>query len=236
MRGAAMVIAGNLYLAEYAQRAGAARVEVVPTVVDLKRYCAGVRDASVPFTIGWIGSPPTARYLERVAPALAAACQGGRARVVAVGSGPVSLPAVPLEVRPWAHHTEAAEIRRFDVGIMPMPDDPWARGKCGFKLIQYMACGVPVIASPVSANLDIVSHGANGLLAASQDEWIAALEALRVDPQLRERLGTAGRHTVEQRYSLDVTAPRLADLLLQVVQGRVSGYTSAPISGILPGA
>jgi glycosyltransferase involved in cell wall biosynthesis len=214
MRLADTVVVGNIYLADYARRAGARRVEVIPTVVNLARYPA-LQPASDPavFTIGWIGSPSTAKYLHNIAPALAEVCQSGSARIRLIGSGPIDLPGVPAEVLPWHEDVEVDEVRRFDVGIMPLPDEPWTRGKCGFKLIQYMACGLPVVASPVGVNCQIVEHGVNGFLAETPAQWQQAIEALRADAGLRRRMGLAGRQRVEQQYSLQVTGPRLAALL-----------------------
>lgn len=221
MRLADTAVAGNAYLADYARLAGANRVEVIPTVIDLSRYpaktpaTAPASDSAV-FTIGWIGSPSTARYLRDIAPALAEVCKDGRARVRLIGSGPINLPGVPVEVLPWGEESEVDEMRRFDVGIMPLPDEPWARGKCGFKLIQYMACGLPVVASPVGVNAEIVEPGVNGLLASSPEEWVAALRNLAVDRDLRIKMGMAGRKKVEESYCLQVTAQKVVALLQSV--------------------
>jgi len=219
MRRSALVTAGNPYLAEYARRAGAPRVEVLPTVIDLDKYALLPKDndpARV-FTIGWIGSPSTSKYLRDIAPALAEVCAKGRARVVLVGSGEVDLPGVPVEIVPWSEATEVANIQRFDAGIMPLVDSPWERGKCGFKLIQYMACGLPVVGSPVGVNSEIVEHGVNGFLATDHADWVAALSGLRDDAALRARLGQEGRVKVERQYCLQVTAPRMAELMRFVV-------------------
>ncbi len=216
MRLAHTVVAGNTYLADYARSAGAAQVEVIPTVVNLARYpVIGAAGVSGVFTIGWIGSPSTARYLREIAPALALLCRDGRTRVRLVGSGPVDLPGVPAEIIAWSEETEVDEIRHFDVGIMPLPDEPWTRGKCGFKLIQYMACGLPVVASPVGVNADIVENGTNGFLATTVNEWVKALNTLAADTTLRHIMGLAGRAKVERKYCLQVTAPRLTELLLK---------------------
>ena len=118
-------------------------------------------------------------------------------------------------IRDWDEATETGEIGKFDVGIMPLPDNPWERGKCGFKLIQYMACGKPVVASPVGVNREIVVDGVNGFLASSHDEWVRALERLKSDPELRRTMGANGRRMVEEKYCLQVTAPRLHRLLLE---------------------
>jgi len=168
------------------------------------------------YTIGWIGSPSTARYLRDIAPALAEVCRDGHARVRLVGSGAIDLPGVPVEVVAWREDSEVEEIRGFDVGVMPLPDEPWARGKCGFTLIQYMACWLPVVASPVGVNAEIVEEGGNGFLAADREAWVKALEALRVDAALGRRLGAAGRGKVEARYCQAVTGPRVAVLLRAV--------------------
>lgn len=218
MAGAAAVICGNDYLADRARQAGAARVERLPTVVDADQYLFAPRPENSEPVIGWIGSPMTAKYLQVIAPALAAVCADGKARIRLIGSGPVDLPGVPVDVIPWSEATEVEEIRRFDVGVMPLPDTPWERGKCGFKLIQYMACGLPVVASPVGVNSEIVEEGGNGFLAANHDDWVRALTSLRDDALLRQRLGAAGRDKVERQYSLQVTGPRLAKLLAEAAR------------------
>jgi glycosyltransferase involved in cell wall biosynthesis len=120
-------------------------------------------------------------------------------------------------VLPWREDTEVDEMRRFDVGIMPLPDEPWARGKCGFKLIQYMACSLPVVASPVGVNAEIVQDGVNGSLATTTAEWVQALQALRADLGMRQRMGVAGRRRVEERYCLGVTE----GMVVEVVTGLV---------------
>jgi len=222
MRGAAAVTVGNDYLADRALRAGASRVEYLPTAVDLRRYPARPEVEGASFTIGWIGTPVTARYLHLVQPALAALCREEGTRVRLVGSGPVDIDQVRPEIVPWSEDAEASEIQRFSVGVMPLPAEPWERGKCGYKLIQYMACGRPVVASPVGINRKIVHHGVNGFLAETTDEWVHALGTLRDDPGLRRAMGSAGRALVESEYCTKVTAPRLLEVLMTAggVEGR----------------
>lgn len=219
MKRASVVIVGNDYLGDRARRAGARRVEKVPTVVDLRRYRVARRRREGVFTIGWIGSPVTAKYIQRMWPALSEVCKNGNARVVLVGSGPVELPGVPVSVLPWSEESEADAIQSFDVGIMPLPDGPWERGKSGYKLIQYMACGRPVIASSVGVNQEIVEHGVNGFLASDTASWVRGLNELRDNAPLRDAMGRAGRSKVEREYCVQVTAPRMAELL-QVGAGR----------------
>lgn len=214
MRLAHTVVAGNSYLVDYARRAGARRVVLLPTVIDLDKYPLRPQPTDqAELIIGWLGSPSTAKYLQAIAPALARICAGGKARVRLVGSGPIDLHGVPTEIVSWSEATETAQLHGFNIGIMPLPDEPWARGKCGFKLIQYMACGLPVVASPVGVNCQIVEDSDNGYLAATETEWISALTKLLDDAALRERMGRAGRQKVEQEYCLQVTGTRLADLL-----------------------
>jgi glycosyltransferase involved in cell wall biosynthesis len=217
MREAAVVVAGNQYIATRAREAGAKRVEILPTVVDLDRYPVAPTIANDTFTVGWIGSPVTAYNLHLVRPALEVFCERRNAHFVAVGSGSLDLGNVPLVAKPWSESTEVEEIQRFDVGIMPLADLPFERGKNGFKLIQYMACSRPVIASPVGVNREIVTHGENGFLAMTTNEWIEALEAVEHDQGLRRVQGEAGRRLVEEHYSLRVTAPKLANLLRSVI-------------------
>jgi glycosyltransferase involved in cell wall biosynthesis len=223
MRGAAVVVAGNAYLADRARAAGARDVAIIPSVVDLDRYPVAPPPAGGPAVIGWIGSPSTALALDAVVPALARVCADGRARVVLVGVTPgLRAWPFPCEERPWVEGREAAEIAGFDIGIMPLVDEPWSRGKCGFKLVQYLACGRPGVASPVGVNPAIVIDGVTGLLAATEDEWVAALDRLIDDAALRARLGAAGRAHVEAHYALHRTAPLVADVLRRAAGGTAS--------------
>jgi glycosyltransferase involved in cell wall biosynthesis len=216
MANAAVVTAGNEYLASRARQAGAKTVVVLPSVIDLAKY-PGIIDKTEErsFTIGWIGSPSTARHLLGAETALKQVCKNRGGKVVLVGAGENPFSGLIATIRDWDEASETDEIGNFDVGIMPLPDNPWERGKCGFKLIQYMACGKPVVASPVGVNREIVVDGVNGFLASSQEEWVRALERLKSDPELRKTLGANGRRMVEEKYCLQVTAPRLHRLLLE---------------------
>lgn len=215
VRGAALVVAGNPYLAAYARRAGAAHVEVVPSVVDTNVLGPVRPPPEGPFTIGWIGSPGSERLLEPLRPVLAPLLEGDApaARLVLVGATENALAGLPHEVRPWRETTEAAEIDRFHVGIMPLQDTPWECGKCGYKLVQYMARARPVVASPVGVNVDLVDEGKTGFLADTPQAWHAAFNVLRSDPARARALGEAGRRRVKAAYDVAVTAPRLATLL-----------------------
>jgi glycosyltransferase involved in cell wall biosynthesis len=219
MRHAELVIVGNAYLESYAVKAGAKQVEILPTVIDLDRYpspCTTTNKDDM-FVIGWIGSPTSAWNLQHITPALAEVCRDGKAKLRLIGSGPVDLPGVDYEMLDWCEDYEVGQTHSFDVGIMPLADEPWTRGKCGFKLIQYMACGLPVIASPVGVNAEIVDEHVNGFLASTQDEWKQAFETLITDAELRKTMGVCGRNKVEQHYCLQLTGPRLAGLLINAV-------------------
>lgn len=208
MRHASVVVAGNDYLAERARQAGARRVELIPTVVDTARYQPSQSPPNEIPVIGWIGTPKTSRYLEPLLPIFKALQAQMPVRVVAVGARAEDFAGTPVETVPWSEETEVQSIQQFDIGIMPLADSPWERGKCGYKLIQYMACGVPVVASPVGVNNVIVKPGENGLLA-KDGEWEQPLTALLKDAALRRSCGKRGRADVEAWYSLEVQAPRL---------------------------
>lgn len=215
MRGAALVTAGNAYLARRAVEAGARNVEIVPTVIDLDHYPprTPALPSNAPIDIAWIGSPATVAYLQALAEPLQLLAARHPVRLVVIGADAPSFPGVEMVSKPWSADTEAADVASCHIGVMPLPDSPWERGKCGYKLIQYMACSLPVVASPVGANCEIVQPGFNGLLAADSGQWLSALEQLVTDAALRQRLGQAGRRIVEQRYSVQAMAPRLATLL-----------------------
>jgi len=165
--------------------------------------------------VGWIGSPSTAKYLQMLASSLETLSALFPLRLRAIGGGGVRLPGVEVENLPWSELEEVSMLQGCDIGVMPLADTPWERGKCGFKLIQYMACRKPVVASPVGVNREIVVDGVNGFLASSHDEWVRALERLKSDPELRKTMGANGRRMVEEKYCLQVTAPRLHWLLLE---------------------
>lgn len=219
MRDAACVVAGNGYLAERARRAGASRVEIIPTVVDDGRYMTRERGEGVQPVIGWIGSPATQNYLLDQREVLEQACVAHGARLLLVGARPDvtgQFERIVPEVQPWSEDSEATALARMDIGVMPLRDGPWERGKCGYKLIQYMASGLPVVASKVGANIDIVRHGENGFLAADRAAWEDSLAKLITDRAMRLRMGQAGRTSVERTYCLRTQAPRLAEILRSV--------------------
>lgn len=207
LRLSSAVIAGNDFLADYASHYNR-NVTVVPTAVDVSRYPKN-RSSEV---VGWIGSAATLPYLKSV---------GGvfqrlniRPRVIGVGN-PGSL-GFDVEYRPWHLGSEAWELSQIGIGISPLPDTPWERGKCGVKLLQYMACGIPVVASPVGVHHQMVRSGENGFLAHSEEQWVGYLASLMKDAQLRDRMGERGRAFVQQDYDVHGAADKIASILLKV--------------------
>jgi glycosyltransferase involved in cell wall biosynthesis len=207
MANADLVLAGNSWLRDEALRAGG-RAEVFPTVVDTERFTPA-DEAPEKFVVGWIGGPSTS---EHVAP-LAEVLNGLEdAEVRLIGANPVRAAIEKAWHRPWTHETEVREVQQFSIGIMPLPQTDWARGKCALKALQYMACGVPCIATPFGAVTDIIEDGVSGLFAQTPEEWRAAIERVR-SAKLRAKLGKAARATVEERFSLHVAAPKLRAFL-----------------------
>ncbi|NOT40908.1 MAG: glycosyltransferase family 4 protein [Alphaproteobacteria bacterium] len=213
LRRARAATCGNDYLRAYVGQFCAGS-EIIPTVVDTVSYRARNWSlTSTPAAIGWIGSPSTWAYVKPLVPLLRDLTSRRSATFRAIGVGAQSRDVAEFEFVDWTLETEVREIQRLDIGIMPLTDDPWSRGKCGYKLIQYMACGLPVVASPVGVNAKIVRHGENGFLAKTPDEWVSALNTLIADPALCQRMGQAGRALVEREYSLLSQVPRVADIL-----------------------
>lgn len=216
MQGAAAITAGNNVLAEYA-RGQNTNTHLLPTVVDTDRYVPAQRSPRDVFTVGWIGSPSTAPYLAELVGPLSQIGRESPVRLVVIGGKAPSIPNISVEEIAWSEENEVALINTFEVGVMPLPDHDWARGKCAFKLIQYMACAVPVIASRVGANIDVVQSDC-GFLATSEQEWVDALRFLRDQPGRRQEMGEAGRERVEQTYSLHRNLPALADVIRKTVE------------------
>lgn len=207
MRCAAAVIAGNDFLAGYATCFNR-NVTVVPSSVLLEPH----GPTANPTVVGWIGSRTTLPYLKPLKPVFETL--GIKPRVIA--SGDPSQLGFDVEFRPWRLETESEELSQIGIGISPLPDTPWERGKCGVKLLQYMACGMPVVASPVGMNAAIVTPGITGFLAAQTGEWTTALRRLIANPELRRQLGAAGQETVAKRFTVQRAAEAIASVLRAV--------------------
>jgi glycosyltransferase involved in cell wall biosynthesis len=219
-RLATHVTVGNRHLAEFARRHND-EVSVVPTTIDTDSYKPKVsrRIGGLP-VIGWSGSLSTVKHLRTVEGALQRLRGVVDFRLRVVGDRTYRAAGLDVEAKAWAAESELDDLRSFDVGIMPLPDDAWARGKCGLKALQYMAVGVPTVVSPVGVNAEIVEDGRNGFVAGDDCEWVDRLRRLLGEEALRERFARAGRCTVEERYSTAVQAPRLLEILERVRRRR----------------
>jgi glycosyltransferase involved in cell wall biosynthesis len=207
VRAADLVIAGNDYLAAEARKwTDPGRVLVIPTCVDVARYPQSAAPGDG-LRLVWVGSSSTLRGLEQFAPTLSAigrAVPGVRLKLICDRF--IQIPDIPVDPCPWSEATEPAEIAAADVGIAWVPDDPWSRGKCGLKVLQYQAAGLPVVANPVGVQAAFVRPGQTGFLATTPDEWVGAIRQLAADADLRRRLGAAGRGQVEATSSVEVGA------------------------------
>ncbi len=209
------VIAGNEYLAAWA-RGHSRNVVVVPTCVDTDVFAPpSTRTATAPVTIGWSGSPSTVAHLMPILPVLerVKARFGDAVRLRVMGDPLFAHPPLDLRGEAWTPETELALLREMDIGLMPLPDDVWTRGKCGLKGLVSMAMGAASVMSPVGVNTAIVRDGVNGFLPASDDEWVDVLCRLIDNRALRARVGAAGRQTVVDNYSVARWAPVLGDLI-----------------------
>lgn len=221
MKLSAVVLAGNEFLAEYA-RPHTTRVVVLPTCIDTQRFAprSVQEDANAPLTIGWIGSHTTVKYLHSLRRVLERLRRNVSFRLYVVGSPePPTVDGVEVEWARWDLAREVDDFQRCDVGLYPLRDDPWAQGKCGFKAIQFMACGVPVVAASIGANRSIIRDGVNGYLASTEDEWVEKLTRLLADRDLRRRFGLAGRQAIESGYSLTTHAATLVHALREALNG-----------------
>jgi glycosyltransferase involved in cell wall biosynthesis len=200
-------------------------VSVVPMAVDLDAY-DGVRRLAAPserVVLGWAGTAGGLRYLEALGPVLA---DLGRqypiqVRLISGGYRQVQLAGVPVDARPWRAETALADLKGFDIGLVPLDDSPFEQAKFPFKLLQYLALGVPAVSARVGVATSVIAEGSNGLLAGSAEEWRASLERLIVDRDLRGRLGAAGHGTVAERYTVPRVGPLLLDGLSRVASGSV---------------
>jgi glycosyltransferase involved in cell wall biosynthesis len=210
------VLAGSPNLAAYA-RSYCERVRLLPTVVETRSYRVRPVRRTGPLTLGWIGAPPNVVYLEALRPILKELAQRFPLRLLLLGPVRFECPGVEVFCRPWKHYAsveeEVNDLHAFDIGLMPLRDDAFAAGKCALKAIQYMACGIPVVASPVGVNAEVVRDGVCGYLAGSPVEWYERLAALLRDPELRQRMGEAGRARAEAHYSIRAALPVFVEAL-----------------------
>ncbi len=214
IRRADLVFAGNAYLADHA-RPLSSRVEIVPTTIDTDEYQPRRRREGGPICIGWSGSFSTLAHFKAVVPVLqrVKARLGERVTFRVIGEARYREPALDVQGEPWRLESELDDLARIDVGLMPLPDNAWTRGKCGLKGLQYMALGVPTLMSPVGVNAEIVHDGESGFLPRTDDEWVERLCALAQDAALRRRIGDAGRQVVVERYSVRAWRDRYLELL-----------------------
>lgn len=215
MRFSGVVVAGNLYLAERAKNAGAKKIEIIPTVIDLERYDVKEKDNSEPFVVGWIGTKTT--FEKHLLP-----CKSWikeiqhqypdiQFRIIGITED-MDL-GQNVQYIAWKENTEVKEIQKMDVGIMPLQDSLWEKGKCAYKLIQYAACGIPGIASDVGMNKEVTIEGSTGFLAYSDQDWINKILELKNNRQKRLQMGRNARRLVEEQYCLQVTSEKWTKII-----------------------
>jgi glycosyltransferase involved in cell wall biosynthesis len=215
-----LVVCGNR---EIASRLPHGRFEIVPTAIDTQRFRPGLFPAAGLPALGWVGHSDNFGYLDSIAESLREVTRRHRGTpLIVVADRKPDLPGVPLEFRRWSLAAEVECFSGMGVGLMPLLDTPWARAKCSFKAIQYMALGIPAVVSPVGMNRELVRDGENGFLPGDGAAWVRALDALLSDASLRARVAAAGRATVERDYSLDTVSARLVSILRDLPEGRSS--------------
>jgi glycosyltransferase involved in cell wall biosynthesis len=220
------VFAGNEYLRLVALKwTRPDRAMLMPTCVDPRKYRPAKHFRNAPDArLVWIGQSSTLETLEKAGgylSAIAARLPNMEFRQICDRSS--SFPSLNVVFRPWSRETEAAELAEGDIGIAYMPDDSWSQGKCGLKVLQFMAAGLPVVANPVGVHREMVIHGQTGLLAETPEQWGEAVHILATDSALRAKLGAAGRKLFEQRYNTEVWGPRFAETLRNLI------YASTPL-------
>jgi len=213
LRVSRTAFAGNEFLAEYARRF-ARRVLVMPTVVDTRRFTPAMhRSPAAPPVVGWIGSRTTLKYLEALRPVLESPV-GFRVNVVSSQA-----PSFACAFERWSLEREVAQVQAMDIGLAPLADTEWERGKCGLKTLQYLACGIPVVGSPVGVQRKMIERSGGGVLARTLEEWREKIRWLADHPDKREAMGERGRAFVEVTYSLREWAPRWVEQVLAATRG-----------------
>ena len=217
-RFASHVMVGNPYLAEYARQVNDS-VTVIPTTIDTERYRAPSRQGKAgPIVIGWTGSHSTVQHLDTLRGALKKLAEKEPFRLRVIGTPSYECAPVQVDALSWHADTEVEDLSPIDIGVMPLPEDRWSKGKCGLKALQFMSLGIPTVCSPVGVNTDIIQDDENGFIAATEDEWVDKLSRLMRSAELRRRLGEAGRATVEEKYSAITQSSRVYEVFKSVVR------------------
>jgi glycosyltransferase involved in cell wall biosynthesis len=217
-RLSAHVIAGNEYLADYA-RTFNKNVTIIPTTIDTEKYAVVKKDPAPEIvTIGWSGSYSTVQHLDTLRDVLRELAKEENYKLRVIGTPTYELSGVDVEAVEWRSATEIEDLQEIDIGLMPLPDDKWSKGKCGLKALQYMALGIPTVCSPVGVNSTIIQNGENGFLAESKTEWIEKLTLLLHSFELRTKLGLAGRATVEKSFSAKSQVSRVFEVFQSVIK------------------
>lgn len=215
------IICGSRHLLDYTRQKPYQHADYLPTAVDTETYPIKGDVSPDTVTIGWIGSAVNLPYLETLCPVLTKlASQYPNLRLLIISNGHFSCPGLEAINRAWDESREKADLLEMDIGLMPLPDDEWSRGKCALKAIQYMASGLPVVLSPVGANKEVINHNEHGYFANTEAEWHQFLELLIKNPDLRHTQGLAGRKRVEEKYSLHVNAEKLIGIIHKVIDDR----------------
>lgn len=224
IKNSCCVIAGNRYLADYSLRYNA-NTRIIPTVIDTKKYPLLLTYAKKPkITIGWMGSVTTLEFLEDLKRVFVKISKEFSNVAFQVVGGYFSVEGLTnVSSKDWLIEEEIDNLRSFDIGIMPVPDNEWTRGKCGFKAILYMSAGIPCVCSPVGVNREIVRDGVNGYLAETEEEWVSKLSFLIKDASLREKIGRQARKTVEENYSVSVTVPKFLEVFRNCYKVKKTG-------------
>ncbi len=209
-----LVIAGNAFLANYAKEYNE-NVQVLPTVIDTDFYKTRKKRVEGVITIGWTGSQTTNRHFLLAEPWLRILKEkyGARIRFIAITERPIEIKGLDIETIYWDRTREIENLDQIDIGMMPLSDDEWSKGKCGFKGIQYMSLSIPTVMSPVGVNPEIIQDGVNGYLPKTTDEWVSRISNLIDSELLRGEIGAAGRKTIEDRYSVNFAQGRLLQML-----------------------
>ena len=227
-RIASHVMVGNPYLADYARQVND-RVTIIPTTIDTEKYRVPERkEKTGPPVIGWTGSHSTVQHLDTLRGALKKLAEKESFRLRVIGTPSYECDPIPVEAMRWRAATELDDLSEIDIGVMPLPDDRWSKGKCGLKALQFMALGIPTVCSPVGVNTDIIQDDENGFIAGTEEEWVDKLGRLLRSHELRQRLGHAGRVTVEQKYSAITQTPRVYEIFKSVLRD-----ASVPVDAVV---